>query len=210
MKKINRLVKIALILAILFAGWVALAPLLANILIIEKPLDKADAILILGGSSTYLERTAKAAEIYHQGVARKIYLTDDGTRGGWSKKEQRNPAFVELAENELIKQGVPAENIEILKPEDSGTIYEARILAETAKRENLNNVLLVTSAYHTRRTLWTFEKIFAENGLKTNFGIESPPPGIQTPKPLWWWLKSRGWEAVAGEYVKTFWYWMFY
>ena len=42
--------------------------------------------------------------------------------------ERRNLPFVELAQNELIKQGVSPENIEILQPQVSGTIYEAQLL----------------------------------------------------------------------------------
>ena len=114
--------------SVLFAVWIFSAPYLATNLIIEKPLERADAIFVLGGSSVYIERTQKAAELFKSGISDKIFLTDDGTRGGWSKTEKRNPPFAELAKNELIKQGVPAEKIEILQPQVTGTIYEARIL----------------------------------------------------------------------------------
>ena len=187
-----------------------LAPLLAKLLIIEKPLEKADAILVLGGSSTYLERTAKAAELYKNGVTAKIFLTDDGTRGGWSSVEQRNMPFVELARRNLIARGIPDENIEIIKPPDSGTIYEARFLAAASKKENLQTLLLVTSAYHTRRARRTFEREFAKENSPTAIGIESAPTGWQTPSPLFWWLSLAGWNSVAGEYVKSVYYWIYY
>lgn len=209
MKK-NRLFKIALGLTILFAGWILLAPLLAKFLIVEKPQEKADAILVLGGSAAYLERTEKAAELFKNGVAPKIYLTDDGTRGGWSRAEQRNMPFVELARRNLIARGVPAENVEVIKPQDSGTIYEARALAEKSKTENPQTLLLVTSAYHTRRALRTFEREFAGENLSTAIGIESAPMGWQTPSPVAWWLSVSGWNAVASEYVKLVYYWMYY
>ncbi|MGI8555323.1 MAG: YdcF family protein, partial [Pyrinomonadaceae bacterium] len=114
------------------------------------------------------------------------------------------------ARRNLIARGVPAENIEIIKPAQSGTFYEAKVLAEKVGEENLNTVLIVTSAYHTRRAFWIVSKIFADENVKTEIGIVSPPAGIQTPAPLLWWLKSKGWGTVAGEYVKTFGYWMFY
>ena len=190
--------------------WILLAPFLAENLIVEKPLEKTDAILVLGGSHTYLERTQKAAELYKKGAAAKIYLTDDGEQAGWSSIEQRNPWFVELARNSLIAQGVAAEHIEILSPKVSGTIYEARIAAEKAKSANLKSILLVTSAYHTRRALGTFERVFAENNLSIQLGISAAPPGIQTPSPGFWWLSAFGWQIVAGEYVKSAGYWVYY
>jgi uncharacterized SAM-binding protein YcdF (DUF218 family) len=209
-KKMSGRIKVLSFFLLLFFIWIFLAPFLAENLIVEKPLDTADAILVLGGSHTYLERTRKAAELYKKGTAAKIYLTDDGEQAGWSQIEQRNPWFVELARKSLIANGVAPENIEILQPQVSGTIDEARLLAETAKRANLKSILIVTSAYHTRRALTTFERAFAENNLPTELGIASAPPGIQTPAPRFWWLSVFGWQIVAGEYVKSFGYWVYY
>lgn len=206
----SRRLKAALIVLALFLAWIFAAPLLAENLIVEKPLERADALLILGGASTYVERTRKAAELYRAGVAPKILLTDDGERGGWSRIEKRNPPFVELARDALISGGVPANNIEILKPQVSGTIDEARLLLDKSQTEKLDSILLVTSAYHTRRTLRTFEKQFANGSAKTKLGIAAAPVGHQTPLPSYWWLSRRGWNLVAGEYLKLAGYWAYY
>jgi uncharacterized SAM-binding protein YcdF (DUF218 family) len=139
-KKSSRRFKALSFILLLFFVWLFLAPFLAANLIVEKPLEKADAILVLGGSHTYLERTQKAAELYKKGTAAKIYLTDDGEQAGWSQIEQRNPWFVELARNSLIAQGVAADDIEILQPKVTGTIYEARITAEKANSANLKSI----------------------------------------------------------------------
>ncbi|MGC2238034.1 MAG: YdcF family protein [Pyrinomonadaceae bacterium] len=195
---------------LLFIVWIFLAPFLAERLIVEKPLQRADAILVLGGSSTYLERTSKAAEVYKKGVAPKIFLTDDGKKGGWNKQEQRNPFFVELARSELIKQGVAEDAIEILPGIVEGTQDEAILLEKTARERNLKSVLLVTSSYHTRRALRTFEKVLQNNNDSVEIGIESPPTGWQTSNPSYWWFSARGWNFVAGEYLKTVYYWLFY
>lgn len=210
MKKRGSLFKILIVFLALFAVWIIAAPFLATNLIIEKPLEKADAIFVLGGSSVYFERTQKAAELFKKGVADRIYLTDDGERGGWSQKEKRNPPFAELAKNELVKNGVPAEDIEILQPQVTGTIYEARILNNLVRSRKLNSVLLVTSAYHTRRAFWICDKVLRENDTGVNLGIGSAETGIETPPPQMWWLKPKGWEFVAGEYVKILAYWVYY
>ena len=41
-------------------------------------------------------------------------------------------------------------------------------------------------------------------------GIVSPETGIQTPPPQIWWLTPKGWQFVAGEYVKSLAYWVYY
>lgn len=182
--------------------WSLIAPLLAGRLIVEKKLARADAILVLSGSAVYRERTAKAADLYRRGVSKKIFLTDDGGQAGWSAAEQKNPSFVELSEKDLIRQGVAPEDIEILDEKVFGTIDEARLLRRTAAERNLRSVLIVTSVYHSRRALWTFEKVLAE----TEIGIETAAPGAQTPNIFFWWLSPPGWSAVGGEYAKGIYY----
>lgn len=206
----SRKSRIAFVFISIVIIWFFLAPFLAERLIIEKSLKKADAILVLSGSAAFRERTRKAAELYQNGVTEKIFLTDDGGRGGWSRAEKRNPPFVELARNELINEGVPAESVEILGDKVAGTIDEAQILQKTISERKLNSILLVTSAYHSRRVLWTFEKVLADNNTHAEIGIETASPGGQTPMPVIWWLTPSGWNAVAGEYVKIFIYWLYY
>lgn len=202
--------KVVILFLSLLTIWIFAAPLLAERLIVEKTLPRADAILVLSGSSVYIERTRKAAELYKSGVSGKILLTDDGGRGGWSQTEQRNPPFVELAKSELIRQGVLADNIEILGEQVGGTMDEALVLQKEVGEHQWKSVLLVTSAYHSRRVLQTFEKVFGENRLSTEIGIAPAPTGEQTPPPDLWWLSPFGWQVVAGEYVKSLAYWVFY
>lgn len=180
---------------------------LAERLIVQKPLEKADVIVVLGGSATYIERTQKAAQLFKENVSERIVLTDDGLQAGWSRAEQRNPYFVELARQELIDQGVPPENIEILSPAVFGTKDEAVLVGSEAQKRNWRSVLIVTSAYHSRRSLWLFELFAANSGAE--FGIVSPPAGRQTPASFYWWLTPKGWNMVAGEYMKSAYYTVF-
>lgn len=210
MKKFGRAVKVSVILFLLLLVWIFLAPVLAESLIVKKSLERADFILVLAGSSTYRERTQKAAELFKNGVAPKILLTDDGLQGGWDQKEQRNPFMVERARAELMKHGVPAEAIEILPGIVEGTQDEAMLAAKTLRERNQKTILLVTSAYHTRRALSAFETVLHNNIEAVEIGIESPPTGWQSPSPRYWWLSPSGWKFVAGEYLKIAYYWLFY
>jgi len=151
-----------------------------------------------------------AAHVYRMGVAPKILLTNDGGRADWSLKEQGNRPFVELARQQLLARGVPFGVIEILPPEVSGTIMEAELLSKHVAERRWKALLIVTSAYHTRRALRTFQRAFAKNGAEAEIGIVSPSLGEQTPTPLLWWLTWKGWRDVAGEYVKSIFYYVYY
>ena len=210
MKKLSRSFKIVLFFVALILAWLVIAPLLAQLLIVEKPIEKADAIWVLGGSGTYLERTQLAAEFYKKGIANKIYLVNDGEFGGWNKVEQRNLPFYEISKRELIAQGVAENDIEVLPENVTGTNYEADLFAKIAKENNLKSILLVTSAYHSRRTLWTFQESIAKNNLTIEIGLQSPEVGIQTPPKFTWWLSRKGWMFVGGEYVKFVYYFVSY
>jgi uncharacterized SAM-binding protein YcdF (DUF218 family) len=181
--------------------WVLAAPRLATWLVIENPLGHADAIIVLSGSAAYKERTHMAAELYKQGVAPILFLTDDGERSGWSQSGQRHPPYLELEQRELIANGVSPDDIRILPGQVTGTNYEARAMATEIDSRPIGSLLIVTSAYHTRRALWSFEKALA--GRRVELGIVHPPIGEQTTSSDRWWLTARGWQDVAGEYVKS-------
>jgi uncharacterized SAM-binding protein YcdF (DUF218 family) len=205
--KTSRWFKAALAAVLLVALWIFGAWGLAARLVVQRPLGKADVIVVLGGSATYIERTQKAAQLFKDGVSSRIVLTNDGLQGGWSKTEKRNPFFAERAEDELIRQGVPAENIEILSPVVDGTKDEALLIGAEIEKRGWHSVEIVTSAYHSRRALWLFERHAAVNGVE--LGIVSPEPGQQTPPVFHWWLYPKGWNMVAGEYVKSAYYTIF-
>jgi len=189
------------VLLLILVGWTILAWFAARTLIVSAPLASADAIVVLSGSRAYLERTQKAAELYKQGRAPLVVLTDDNTRGGWSSAQQRNPFFVERSMDELIKQGVPADQIKIAGVA-SNTHDEAKLIKDYALAHGLGSVLVVTSAYHSRRALHTLRRSFA--GTSVAIGLEAAPVG--SLNPVFWWLQPEGWRTVGSEFVKLIYY----
>ena len=200
-KRLRRVLKWV---SVFIVVWVVLAWVGARALIVNAPIDSADAIVVLSGSSTYVERTHKAAELYRQRRAPLVLLTDDHTQGGWSSALQRNPYFVERATDELTKQGVPVEKIKIIPGMASGTHEEVLLIKDYASTQGLRSLLVVTSAYHSRRALRSLRQTFAGTG--TTVGLDPVPPGSQTPSPAFWWLQLEGWRIVGSELVKLIYY----
>lgn len=188
--------------------WPLVAWVAAQLLIVKSDLARADAIVVMSGSSTYLERADWAARLYHEGRAPTIILTNDSLISGWDRKEERNPYFYELAARELQRLGVPESKIQVVSDIALGTYEESLGVRDYASAHQLKRLLVVTSAYHTRRTLWSLRHACEGSGIE--IGIDSPPPGWQTPAPSRWWWRRWGWKVVAGEYVKLIYYWMRY
>jgi len=191
-------------LLVFIVAWEVVAWVAAGALVVDADLSSADAIVVLSGSSAYVERTHKAAELYREGRAPLVWLTDDHTRGGWSSALQRNPYFVERATDELIKAGVPAERIRIVPGVASSTRDESLIVRDYVASQGVRSVLVVTSAYHSRRALRTLRQVFAGTG--TTIGLHA----VAATSNAWWWLQPNGWRDVPGEYVKLIYYWFKY
>jgi uncharacterized SAM-binding protein YcdF (DUF218 family) len=205
------LYRIGIVLLVALAGcWIAFAPFLADELVVAKPLRKADAILVLSGSAEYTDRTHEAAKAYQNGIAPKILLTNDGHQGGWNAEEKRNPYFVDRAFEALVDQGVPADAIEILPGTVHGTDEEADLVVPVAAQRKFSSVLLVTSPFHSRRALWTFEHEAQRLSVPVEIGMLTPVENYRYPTRLNWWMSIYGWRSVGVEYLKFAYYWSFY
>lgn len=201
----RRLLLIALLLLAVspLCAWVA-----ARSLIVKAEIPSPDAIVILSGSSTYVERAGRAAQLYSDGRAPMVLLTDDGLIGGWDHREERNPHYYEMTAKRLQQQGVPRDRIQVIPGLALGTYEESLLIREYAAAHSLKRILIVTSAYHSRRALWSIRRACEGSGIEV--GIDSPPPGWQTPTPWLWWAHRWGWKVVGGEYVKMIYYWTKY
>lgn len=197
----KRIVVAALVLVLL---WPVVAWLAAKFLIVRNELPAADAIIVLSGPGTYIERTEWAAKLYRERRAPLVIVSNEGLLSGWSASDDRNLYFHELAERRLQQYGVAARDIRVVSDTGAGTFDESLRLCEFASAQKLNRILVVTSAYHSRRALWSMGRACA--GKQVQIGMDSPPPGWQTPAPASWWFHKSGWHLVAAEYVKIIYY----
>jgi uncharacterized SAM-binding protein YcdF (DUF218 family) len=104
----------------------------------------ADVIVVLGGGA---ERPVRAAELFHAHAAPRILLTGEGDD--------------EINRQILLAHGVPASAIEVERKSTS-THENAEFSLKLLRAENIHSAILVTSWYHSRRSLKTFERYAPE------------------------------------------------
>ena len=187
--------------------WELLAWSAATFLVTRSELATADVLVLLSGAQDYGERALHAAELWHEGRAPRIMVTNDGTRGPWSSVAQRNPFFYEKSVYELDDNGVPKASIYVLPNEVSSTYDEAKEIRAYAEANGIRSILVVTSAYHSRRALWTYHRVFRDSNI--TIGV-SPARSLQIKTPALWWLTVAGWKTVPIECVKLGYYWIHY
>jgi uncharacterized SAM-binding protein YcdF (DUF218 family) len=160
--------------------------------VVSKSLPSAKTIVLLAGG--YKERSPVVADLYHKMKAEKIVVTDDNVRRGWSPKHKRNLYSSERTYEALTELGVPGQVIVNLPFGKSGTVFDALAVREYLLKERVGEIMLVTSDYHARRTLWIFRRVL--NDLPVAIGITPAPsplftlPALKEPfKLVYYWLR---------------------
>ena len=100
--------------------------------------------------------------------------------------------------------GVPAEDIVLLPTGDgvTSTRDEAVVLRQYVDDHAIGSVVLVTSAFHTRRARWICNKELA--GSPATLQVSAAPHwGFDQTN---WWQDERGLLGFANEVIKSFYY----
>lgn len=132
-------------------------------LVVEDPLQKAAAIVVLSGRMP--GRALEAARVYKQGYANQVWLTHS-TEPGETMAKLSIPFVGEEEYNRLIliHEGVPENAIEILDPPIVNTADEMQTIGATLRKQPQQTVILVTSPVHTRRTRALWKKLSSKDG----------------------------------------------
>lgn len=164
-------------------------------LVVEDPLVRARAAVVLGGEVPF--RAMEAASLFRQGWAYEVWLT-------------RTPQGRELAAlqslgiqipgdesyNQMILErlGVPPAAIRILEPPTENTAAEVQVVAAELRGAGGGAVILVTSKPHSRRVRTTWHAL-----------VGDVAPGIvryataDPYDPAHWWRRTRDALAVSRE-----------
>jgi uncharacterized SAM-binding protein YcdF (DUF218 family) len=153
----------------------------AGLLRLEDPLTTGDVMVVLGGEIVY--RPARALELYQQGSATNVIITGEGD--------------CESVRTMLAGKGVGASAIQ-MECASRTTRENAMFTVPLLRAQHAKRVILVTSWYHSRRSLYCFRHFAPE------IEFISLPTTADLPRNHW----PKKWERrwVLSEYLKIVYY----
>lgn len=179
-------------------------PRLGAWLVVEDPLEKADAVVVLGG--TMYERPMEAVELYKEGWAPRIYLFRQVADWGEALLVERNFQYtreVDLQIEVMGRLGVPRAVISILDQANS-TAEESDDLLALVTREKFSRVIVVTSRQHTRRARLVMNRKVTPAGVAV---IVRPSRFDRSDVDRWWSNRSTL-RFTLFETQRLFGYWL--
>lgn len=168
-------------------------------LVVEDPLEKADAVVALAGAR--VERWLEVVDLFHAGWAPRVVLSNGRTDEVELQLRARGirlPGEAEVARDAMVQMKVPAASIEILPMSVDNTAQEARAVRELAAANGWQRLIIVTSKYHSRRTAFAFRREF--EGTPVQIRIRTSRYDRATPER--WWRDRADFRYVTMEYQK--------
>ena len=180
---------------ILIMGIIFLEPLLrgvSRVLVHEDPIVKADAIVVLAGGNG--NRIEAAARLYREGFGEKLLFS------GFRVYPETYSSS--LMKKYALKLGVPEVNIITYNPDvEDSTRGESLANLELLKMNRMKKFIIVTSAYHTRRSNLIYKRAVSLLEYDVEF-LVYPAPDPYVPINSWWKIRS-GQKGIFLEYTKS-------
>ena len=156
-----------------------------HLLMVQAPLEKADALILLGGDEE--GRPVETARLFKAGVAPKIFITGEGDASANRKR--------------LLESGIPSSAI-IVESSARTTLMNAQNLQPLLESAHVRSAVIVTSPFHMRRAL----AVFRHEIPGITFGISQDSPQF--------WKTVKGHRTVDvnafRECLKIGYYWISY
>lgn len=156
--------------------------------IVEDPLDKADALIVLSDDNFYGDRATRAAELFREGKAPVIVAS--------GRRLRPNAGVAELMEHDLVERGVPKDKILRFTHDADSTKEEAEALVKLVKTRKWRKTIVVTSNYHTRRVRYIFHRVFPQD---IEVRVASARDGDFDPQR--WWEKRKSTKELMREFA---------
>ena len=182
-------------LAIALAQWSAIFPNIGSSIVDSQTPRPADLILVVGGDF-FGPRVFKAAELAVLGYSQTVLISSPPYHG--------RPEG-EFAIDLLASQGYPRQLFSVFAHNAASTIDEAIALRGELTRRGVNQVILVTSTYHSRRTAIVF-RLFCP-GIRF-ISVPAADPHYQPDR--WWSDKSfrrlffSEWSKILGSVLVVY------
>ncbi len=167
-------------------------------LVVAAPVTDPDAVVSL--ASHEWERLPAAVAIAMQNPHASIILTRPTHVTAFSCHDCGNRVAI------LVHAGVPENRIQVVPIPGDGTYAEAVASRRFAEHAGIRRLVVVTSPYHTRRSLAAFRAVFAGTGIRT--GIAPATPYSPARPDRWWstpydrWYVAYEWAAMLYYVVR--------
>lgn len=202
-------VKRLLVRSVLIVGALALVSLYplsraGAFLVVEDPLEKADGIVILGG--TIYERQMEGVELFKEGYAPRVFLMREIQDWGEIELIKRGMTYLHMVDvqvDAMVRLGVPREAITILDQADS-TAQEADYVHKLVTEQHLSRVIVVTSKQHTRRARLVMNRRVRGTGA----GIIVRASRYDREDAEHWWRNRGTLRFTLFESQRLFLYWI--
>lgn len=183
------------------AGYVYRTPLLcklADVWIVNEPVSKADAIVILGGGLE--NRPFAAAKLFQNGIAPRILYMD--VQPGLVEELGLSLPEAEQTRRILLSNNVPEAALTVIGKQVASTYDESCAVRDWAKTSGVKTILVPTDLFHTRRVRWLFQKQLAGTSVRVQVVAVNPIRYSATN----WWQHEEGLIAFQNEILKRLYY----
>ncbi len=153
----------------------------------ETACTKADAVVVVSGGDT-VARTAAGIELIKNGWADTLVLSG-------AALDKSGPSNAAAMQQQAVAAGISSSAI-IIDEDSANTQQNAENTKSIFEERKFEDIILVTSGYHQRRTSLEFNKR-AESVV-----IRDYPVTTDSDWGWYWWLTPRGWWLAGGEVVK--------
>jgi uncharacterized SAM-binding protein YcdF (DUF218 family) len=182
------------VLCVVIAAAVAAGPLL----VVRRPVAAPDAIISL--ASHEWERLPTAARLAAAAPEALVLLTRPPHPNIFNCHDCDHRV------DRLHYYGVAESRVRTIQLTENGTYGEALAVLAFAREHGTRRVMIVTSPYHTRRSLAVFQKVF--EGTAVEIGIE-PALADSGARPWRWWSRLDDFAYVPYEWSALVYYtWM--
>jgi len=180
------------LLALSYGLWL---PQTGYMLVVSDPLEKADAIIPLGGGDP--RRFIVAARLYDDGWAPLVVTTGELVPDYLFETEEQR-TLAELGAELVVAKGVPRDKVHVLN-KGTSTYDEAFAVKKLCEEKKFSKIIVVTTIFHTRRTRAVYRKAFEGSGIGT---VIRPAEGgmYRTDE---WWTREEDLIFVNNEWIKS-------
>lgn len=175
---------------------------MANFLIVEDEIEFVEYAFVLSGQA--LERGSKAAQLLKMGVVEKVVCT------GANQPPDLTVFNTDLLESDLtqiqiLKTFSDTSKVQKLQ-EGTSTFEETEAILSFCQENDISEILIITSKFHTRRAKSIFKKQFKNQNI--NFYFSGANSMMYNESE--WWKSEYGLIALNNEYLKLFYYFIKY